>query len=297
VVGYSLFDDRDAPVTGMPMHEYDKSSKWLIQHHGDSILRMAGVTDIDSWQPLQAELIQPRRLPDGLIEVQRAGAPDVDLYVLEIATYPEARIVEQAVRAAALVYLDRKVVPDVLVLVLHPRGNASLAEATTLRSRRGWSTWQLSWRTVRLWTVPAETLFSAGDVGLIPWVPLTHFEEQPEIVLRKCRERIDHDARPNEHENLLAVTQFLAQLRYNDPRLLELLGGRKAMIESPLIQEFITEARREDLVTFLTSRFGAQAEELESDLKSIEDANRLTELIKGAGSCRSLRAFRKLLKD
>jgi hypothetical protein len=65
------------------------------------------VTDIESWKPLQAELIQPRRLPDGLIEVQRAGTVDADLYVLEIATYPEARIVEQVVRAAALVYLDR----------------------------------------------------------------------------------------------------------------------------------------------------------------------------------------------
>ena len=29
------------------MQEYDKSSKWLIQHHGDSILRPAGVREID----------------------------------------------------------------------------------------------------------------------------------------------------------------------------------------------------------------------------------------------------------
>ena len=28
------------------MHEYDKSSKWLIQHHGDSILRLAGSAGI-----------------------------------------------------------------------------------------------------------------------------------------------------------------------------------------------------------------------------------------------------------
>jgi hypothetical protein len=206
------------------MHEYDKSSKWLIQHHGDSILRLAGVTDIESWKPLRAELIQPRRLPDGLIEVLRPGVSETDLYVLEIATYPEARVVEQVVRARALVYLDRQVVPDVLVLVLNPRGNSLPAGATTMRSRHGWTTWPLSWRTVRCWTVPAESLLAAGDVGLIPWVPLTQFEGPPETILRKCRERIDHDAPPNEHENLLAVTQFLAHLRYNDPRLLELLG-------------------------------------------------------------------------
>jgi len=50
---------------GGSMHEYDKSSKWLIQHHGDSILRLAGVRDIASWQPLPAELVQSRRLPAG----------------------------------------------------------------------------------------------------------------------------------------------------------------------------------------------------------------------------------------
>jgi hypothetical protein len=49
------------------MHDYDKSSKWLIQHHGDSILRLAGVHDIESWRSVQAEQVQPRRLPDGLI--------------------------------------------------------------------------------------------------------------------------------------------------------------------------------------------------------------------------------------
>jgi hypothetical protein len=61
------------------MHEYDKSGKWLIQHHGDSILRLAGVDDIETWKPLQAELVQPRRLPDGLIEVRRRGESDLDL--------------------------------------------------------------------------------------------------------------------------------------------------------------------------------------------------------------------------
>jgi len=80
---------------GGSMHEYDKSSKWLIQHHGDSILRLAGVRDIVSWQPLPAELVQSRRLPDGLIEVRLHGQVEPDLYVLEIATYPEARVADQ----------------------------------------------------------------------------------------------------------------------------------------------------------------------------------------------------------
>ena len=55
------------------MQEYDKSSKWLIQHHGNSILHLAGVRDILDWRPLQAEFVQPRRLPDGLLEVRPPG--------------------------------------------------------------------------------------------------------------------------------------------------------------------------------------------------------------------------------
>ncbi len=285
------------------MQEYDKSSKWLIQHHGDSILRLAGVDDIETWTPLQAELISPRRLPDGLIEVRRRGETDLDPYVLEIATYPEARVVEHVVTATALVYLDRQVVPDVLVLVLHPRGNALAAGATTMRSRQGWTTWPLSWRIVRLWELPAQALLAAGDVGLIPWVPLTQFDGPPESIVRECRERIDRDAPPNEHENLLAVTQFLAHLRYNDPKLFNILGGRRAMIESPLLQEILAEERleaqrqtmRKAIVAILTSRFGSEAAELEADLKAIEDGDRLMELITLSASCRSLKSFRKQL--
>jgi hypothetical protein len=73
------------------MQEYDKSSKWLIQHHGDSILRLVGIGGIASWRPLQAELVQPRRLPDGLIEALLRGEDQADLFILELATYPEKR--------------------------------------------------------------------------------------------------------------------------------------------------------------------------------------------------------------
>ena len=52
------------------MHEYDKSGKWLIQHHGDSILRLAGVNDIESWLPLQAEKRSCASAASGLMRVR-----------------------------------------------------------------------------------------------------------------------------------------------------------------------------------------------------------------------------------
>ena len=49
----------------MQSHPYDRSGKWLIEHRGDSILRLAGIRQIVDWRPMPGELVQPRQLPDG----------------------------------------------------------------------------------------------------------------------------------------------------------------------------------------------------------------------------------------
>ena len=74
----------------MARFRYDRSSKGIIQHHGRQILRLAGVRDVVSCRALQAEVVQPRQLPDGLLEVQLAGKNTADLHLVEISTYREA---------------------------------------------------------------------------------------------------------------------------------------------------------------------------------------------------------------
>jgi hypothetical protein len=91
------------------MHEYDKCGKYQIQHYGDSILRMARVRAVASWAPVQAELVQHRRLPDGLIEVLHPGKDKLDTYVLEIATYPEARVASQVMDNIARHHLANRI--------------------------------------------------------------------------------------------------------------------------------------------------------------------------------------------
>ena len=132
-----------------------------------------------------------------------------------------------------------------LVLVLHPKGNQRVAESAHLQSAYGWARLQSAWKVVELWTVPAEELLAAGDVGMIPWVPLAHWDGPPEPIFHQCRARIDQDALPGERENLLAVSQVLAGLRYDDPRLFQILGGREAMIESPVLQQLKAEWTQE----------------------------------------------------
>jgi hypothetical protein len=163
------------------MQEYDKSSKWLIQHHGDSILRLCGVRGIVSWRALQAD--------------------------------------------------------------------------------------------------QAAEMLAAGDVGLLLWVPPGKFEGPPEPVFQECRKRIDRDAPIDDHENLLAVTRILAGMRYNDPKLFQILGGREVMIESPVLQEFVAErtrdailkAKRHSILQFLEARFGIDAHSVRTALDAVQD--------------------------
>ena len=186
---------------------YDRSSKWLIQHHGDSMLRLANIAGIQAWRPAQAELVQPRQLPDGLLEVRLQGEKRDYVFLLEVATYPERRLGNQLTRDLMLVYLDRGEWPEAVALVLRPKGKYRVPSRRSLRSGCGLSSCSLTWRVVELWTVPAAELLAAGDVGLIPWVPLAHSADPPDVVLRRCRDAIDERASAAEKPNLLAVTQ------------------------------------------------------------------------------------------
>jgi hypothetical protein len=166
-------------------------------------------------------------------------------------------------------------------------------------------------------------LSEAGDIGLVPWVPLTDFADPPETMMRRCREVIERHAPPGEKANLLAVTQVLAYLRYNSVELLKLLGGTKAMLEVPLIDVLVQEkygdllaektredyaaareAAREtaretarktahqDIVAVLETRFGDVPRDLVDEIDAVFDVEQLKGLVRSAAACSDLGAFR-----
>src|SRR5262249_25770362 len=105
----------------------------------------------------------------------------------------------------------------------------------------------------------------------------------------------------------LAVIQVLAGLRYNDLRLFEILGGENAMIESPILNEFVAKreraasriadlrATRRSILKVLAARFGADAQQLQPALDAIEDDGRLDEVVDVAAVCPALQTFRDRL--
>jgi hypothetical protein len=71
------------------------------------------------------------------------------------------------------------------------------------------------------------------------------------------------------------------------------------MIESPLIQELLEEwevqIRRENILDFLTARFGAVDDETKKALEALTDPQRLRGLIAWTAQCPDLKAFRQRL--
>lgn len=279
----------------MPHQVFDKSSKWLLEHHGSSVLRLAGLREVTACRSLQADVVQPRQLPDGLLEVRLRGRSRPQSILVEIATYPEPRVVRQAADDAMLVYQARGVLPEVLTLILRERGSYRVPSEFEARSELGWTTLHCSWKVVELWQVPAEELLVAADVGILPWVPLARFEGSPRDILQRCRDRIDREASYQERGNLLAVSQVLTKLRFPDPQLLALFGGRKIMIDSPLIRELVAENTQQTLheaiLRFLGGRFGAVSDALAARIKSVRRKKELDDLILFAAQCRDLGTF------
>jgi hypothetical protein len=159
----------------------------------------------------------------------------------------------------------------------------------------GWSVLAGGWNVVELWTLEAGDLLAASDVGVVPWVPLTHFDGPPGDLLTRCRERIEQQAHPNDRDNLLAVSQVFARLKFPQPELLALLGGERVMIESPLIMELLAKTRQEDIVTVLKRRFGKVPPDIIKHLRVIVKEKKLNQLLGLAADCPSVEAFRDQL--
>ena len=116
---------------------------------------MAGVSGIRSCRALQAEVVQPRQLPDGLLEVVFEARTKPDHVLVEFATFPEKRLLDQAFDDLMLTYQQLRVLPELLTIVLHPKGRFRIDGKHALQSRLQWSKMTAEWKVVELWTLPA----------------------------------------------------------------------------------------------------------------------------------------------
>jgi hypothetical protein len=222
------------------------------------------------------------------------------LILVEVATYPEKRVVEQMCDGLRLVKQARGVLVDAVVLCLCPRGAYRVPETAEETSALSWSNETLRWKVVEVWTLSAEELLAAPDVGVAALASLAKYEGPPAVLLQRCRDRIDREG-GKQRANLLAVAQVFAKLHYDKPEWLDILGGRKMLIETPLIQEIVREERRNErvqaVIDVLEGRFNAVPPAITAGLGQVKETERLTRLTRQAGVCASLQTFEDALRE
>jgi len=279
----------------MPQPRRDMGSKWLLHNQGKGALLVGGLKDVRRYQAMPGEIVQNRKYPDGLLQVFLGNETKPHHVLVEVATYPEKRALKQALDDLTLAYQTLGHLPELLMLILHPKGKLRIIGQHEIRSKLGLSRLAVEWKSVEVWTLSAEEFLDADDVGPTPWVPLMRFDGPPEVLLQRCAKKIEREAHPKDQADLLAVTQVLAELRFPNPALLALLGGRNPMFESPMLQKMIADNLHEAIEEALKARFDAVPVEITGLLREILNDRKLKKLNAVAAKCRDLEAFRKAL--
>jgi hypothetical protein len=279
----------------VPRQRFDIGSKWLLHNQGKGALLVGGLKSVHRIEPMPGEIVQSRKYPDGLLRVYLAGERKPHHVLIEVATYSEKRALVQALDDLTMAYSALGHLPELLMLVLRPKGKFRLGGKHEVRSRLGLSRLEGEWRPVEVWTLPAAEFLAEGDVGVVPWVPLMQFDGPPEELLERCAEKIRKEAHPKDRADLLAVSQVMTELRFPHPELLSLLGGEQAMIESPLLQKMIAEKLHDVILDALKDRFGTVPRDVTRHLREVIDEKKLRQLIRVANKCPDLEAFREAL--
>ncbi len=130
------------------------------------------------------------------------------------------------------------------------------------------------------------------------WASLARYAGPPGVLLQRCRDRIERDSGA-QRANLLAVAQVFARLHLDRPEWLDILGGTKAMIESPLIQEIVEESRREGrveaILDILQGKFGPVGPTITAGLAQVKETEKLRGLSLHSATCATLEDFEQRL--
>jgi hypothetical protein len=279
----------------MPHQRFDIGSKWLLHNQGKGALLVGGFMDVRRIEPMPGEIVQNRKYPDGLLRVYLNGERRPHHVLIEVATYPEERALQQALDDLTLSYQTLGHLPELLMLILRPKGRFRIVGRHEVRSKRGLSRLEAEWKPVELWTLPATDFLATGDVGVTPWVPLMDFDGPPESLLERCAEKIEREAHPKDRSDLLAVSQVLGGLKFPLPLLDEIFGGQEAMFESPVLQLFVAKRFHEAILNLLKDRFDTVPRNVTKPLREIIDEKKLHQLIVLAAKCPNLEVFREAL--
>ncbi len=292
------------------MHQdKDRSAKWLLGKHGDALLRLAGITRFTEWEHAPAEVVAPRRSLDGLFKLTFPNEVQPRLVIVEIESYADSTADRQVMDDIMLVVLEHRRTPEVVSLILKPKGEVAVAGRDERASPSGQVRLVGTWPVVKPWEIDAETLFADGDDGLIPLAPLARTALPPVEIVTRCVDRMNAVADDTERSSLLSVASIFLKLAGAPFDLIQLPGGKAMFLEKIVrqmeeaelaearekLERRYTEGQREGqrsaVIAALEARFAAIPPDIADAVNAVEDVSRLRHLLRVAATCHDVAAF------
>jgi predicted transposase YdaD len=162
-------------------------------------------------------------------------------------------------------------------------------------------TQQVWFREVCFWKVKPRASWLAHP-GLMSLYPLfDHGRSRRDVICAAADAISTHSTDPTVRADLLTTLAIFGKLVYPGLNVLELIG-RERMKESKFYEEVLEEGREEGreegmvlaILRILSERFSTEdVNEIRTTLESVDDPERLSELVASAVQCRSLGHFRR----
>lgn len=277
------------------MPDYDAGFKIVARESGRDLAKLGDVV-CDEWAPITGEVHAAERLADRAFRARRRS--EEFIVYMEAYTRWEAKA-PWSVLAKSGLLSERERLPCVsLLYVLSPRSYKA-QDGTFRLTVEGRPTQQIWFREICLWQLAPQPAWDPSP-GLMALSPLFAQEQPVEKTVAHAARCIKGQAVDRIREaDLLTVLALFGKLTNPGFDALHVIG-REAMRESKFFQEvedlLRVEMRQQAVLEALEVRFGKIAASSSKEaIMTIQDADELSDLHRGAIKCRTLAGFRKLL--
>ena len=266
----------------------DAGFKIAARVSGRQLAALAGVA-CDSWAPAVSEVQTTERLADRVFHARRG--PHRFLVYMEAYTNWKASAPWSVLSKSGLLSERDRVPTMSLVFILRPRGYRP--QGGHFRLRVGdQSTQQVWFREICLWQRQPEPWWD-GVPGLMALSPLCRQQRAPhEVVTHAAQMIAARTPDAIQRADLLTTLAIFGKLAYERIDVAGLIG-RDQMKESPIIEEFQQETKRQYILEVLDEKFGKRAAaEFTPLLADITDSGQLSRLLRLAVRSSTVKQFR-----
>lgn len=222
---------------------FDVLSKQLIAAHPADWLALVGISDAEA-TPIEVVDADLATLVQQADRVLLRGGTAPELFDLEIETGHHGNKLAERLLVYSVALTQKYALPvQSIVFLLRKEADSPLLTGVYERLHAGGAGYlHFSYRVVRVWQLPVETLLRGG-LATLPLAPIADVSESdlPQVIAR-MRERLDGEP-DNVQQEAWISTYYLLGMRLSDAAVTQLLKGIGTMFESSTYNATIEKGR------------------------------------------------------